>query len=153
MSVLTLCSSSRFLPYNPLFLYVKVILYPCSLNIDIFLQVSAPPHTLRVHPLLSCSFNSGDCLAPSSLRRSHCSGTPSLSHLRPPALSPLFSSAPPPQTLSTPSALSMSLQSAAKSYKQALNYNKTMGALLSNGSDSRVTYCVLVRVRMSSCAY
>ncbi len=63
------------------------------------------------------------------------------------ALSPLFSSAPPPHPASTLSALNMSLQSAAKSYKQALNYNKTMGALLSNGSVLRVTDCVCVCMR------
>lgn len=41
----------------------------------------------------------------------------------------------------------MSLQSAAKSYKQALNYNKTMAALLSNGSV--LSDCVYIR----NCVY
>lgn len=45
------------------------------------------------------------------------------------------------------SALNMSLQSAAKSYKQALNYNKTMAALLSNGSV--LSDCVYIR----NCVY
>lgn len=69
---------------------------------------------------------------------------PFLSHLMPPL--PFSSSlpAPPLNPTSTRSALGMSSQSAAKSYKQALNYNKCMGALLSNGSDLRVmdTECV-----------
>lgn len=55
----------------------------------------------------------------------------------PPLLSALFSLAS-----STPSALNVSLQSEAESDKQALNYNKTLVVLLSNGSILSNSMCV-----------
>lgn len=106
MSLLALPAAKQFLPYSPLFLHVKVIQYPCSLSISLFLIVSVSLFFLPLpspsSPLSLLLFSFGRLSLsflprPSvSLRRSHCRGTPSLSHLRPPALSPLFSSAPPP---------------------------------------------------------
>lgn len=65
-----------------------------SVSLLFFLSPSSHSSPLS---LLLFSFGWMSLALPSSLRRSLCGDTPSLSHLRPPALSPLFSSAPPPQ--------------------------------------------------------
>lgn len=122
---------------------------PCVIELVLFSHSEASLYlSLSLFLCVSCSFHLLECLSSSQPLHSFLSGPLwGLSLLVPPqapcAFSTLFFGVTPhPPTAassSSLSALNMSLQSAAKSYKQALNYNKTMGALLSNGSVLAVT--------------